>query len=91
MDDIFEKYKGSVLVTKSPHGTTTVFNYNVNNQRVNEFLRAFDIWGSVGQFVSCGEESYIAFECPKKFLSFAKTEMAQVAFDRMGSKLVVEE
>lgn len=80
-----------IYITPSAHGTTIVTNYDAANTRVNDFLRAFDIWNCHG-FLICnnGNNIKVQFECDKEFFDLSMTQCFKQAFRRLGVEVTYD-
>ena len=79
------KARNLVFFYPSVHGTTNVINYHGSSD-VNSFLHWFDIWGSYGHCVLCGDENHqkFEFECSSQFFNMLQSEDMNRAFRNMG-------
>lgn len=79
-----------VRISPSAHGTAHVVNYAADNNSLNGFLSAFDIWGNNGEFKLSddGKHSEVWFEMAMEFSEFSKTETMKRAWERFGVRVV---
>ena len=77
-----------VYVFQSPHGTTSVVNYDYKNEAVNTLLSYFDIWGGKGELKQGIEENgrynEMWFECPRDFLEVIQSNSFLNTLNRLG-------
>lgn len=79
-----------VRIVPSVNGTTTIINYEADNNHLNTFLCAFDIWNSGGEHKISEDKNYseVWFEASNEFYKLAKTEIMLSAFNKFGVRVV---
>ena len=79
-----------VLIFPSVHGTTIVINCDAENNSLNGFLSAFDIWNGKCDFkLSDDNEHYEAwFEMDCDFYMVSKCDTLRKAIERFGVEVV---
>jgi hypothetical protein len=85
-----------VYAFKNANGAVSVVNYSADNPKVNNFLSAFDVWGSCGQKkVSIDKYNDICyaerwFECDEDFWDMLHNPIFNRAFKGLGMTLTFE-
>ena len=75
-----------VFAYVTPHNTTNVVNYDYDNKKLNDFLSAFDVWGSKGYREICSDKAHmkITFEGLPELYDLMHTDTFLGAFHKFG-------
>lgn len=83
-----------IRIFPSVHNTTLVVNYMADNNYINGFLTAFDIFSNYGgnfKLSDDGNHAEVWFEMDKEFYELSKTETMQNVFKKkFGVEVVYE-